>query len=677
MNNIWKYLLSSFALALGIPAVLIPLLSMVAPETSSLHNTYWNLSLYALSLTAFAVVSMFAIRSHKRKVDYQTIKEALAESEQKFHAIAEAAQVGVYVIQDGVVKYANRKISEIFGVPFGMLHGRPLSYFLHPDDFPIATERIRRRFAGEDIESKVEYRGIRDSGEEILFVSYVATIQFEGRPAVAGMLVDITRERQMEHALIKSESKYRKLVETTSDAYMFVDRDTTILEVNSALLNMFGYTASEVIGKRAVDFLDEANLSIYQKNSLLSLNKSSTYYELSIRHSDGHNLPVLISTALLRDDQGNPGGAFGLIKDITELKQAQARLESLVKEKEDLMREMHHRTKNNLSVIQSLLSLQSGDISDTKSREALADSGNRIRSISMVHDMLHRTQSLENISTSRYLGDIATSTFQTYLAKGSEIKLELDIEEIGLDIRRIIPLGLIINELVTNSMKYAFRDGRDGLLSVSLSRLDNGMVEVRVKDDGMGLSEGFDAGQATSSFGLKIVNTLVAQLDGTLEARNNHGTEFVVMFSLSGEELPSSGLASINSAAQASGPSQDSGKGKKVLIVDDDHISTISIAHHLSGLGCTATTATNAEDALDLIRRHKFDLIILDIELPRMSGTELARCIRNDNCPSPIFAVTGHDREYILSSNRDLGFMDVIPKPVDLRQLNTLLGQYI
>ncbi len=205
------------------------------------------------------------------------------------------------------------------------------------------------------------------------------------------------------------------------------------------------------------------------------------------------------------------------------------KLHESVKEKEVLLKEVHHRVKNNLVVIQSLLSLQVKDISDDKSKEYFHDAENRVRSMAMIHEMLHKTDGITKLGSSEYIRNLVNTLFRNYKIQPNHIMLQLDVQDIHLDVDTMIPLGLIINELVSNALKYAFPDNAEGELSISLKKADDEGYELVIKDTGVGLPEDFDLKKA-KSLGLKIVNTLTKQIDGTLEVSNKDGAEFSIAF---------------------------------------------------------------------------------------------------------------------------------------------------
>jgi two-component sensor histidine kinase len=205
-----------------------------------------------------------------------------------------------------------------------------------------------------------------------------------------------------------------------------------------------------------------------------------------------------------------------------------ARLEASLGEKEVLLKEIHHRVKNNLQITSSLLYLQSANIDDVHAHEVLQESQNRIRSMALIHEKLYRSDDLSKVDFAAYIGDLTRYLFSTYRIYARAIGLQLDVQDTTLSIDTAIPCGLIINELVSNALKHAFPDGRDGEIRVSLEQTQSG-YQLAVRDNGIGLPPDLDLEQ-TDSLGLQLVLTLVDQLDASIELGRNGGTEVAITF---------------------------------------------------------------------------------------------------------------------------------------------------
>jgi len=219
-----------------------------------------------------------------------------------------------------------------------------------------------------------------------------------------------------------------------------------------------------------------------------------------------------------------------LARDITDRKKAEEQIRTSLKEKEVLLKEIHHRVKNNLQIVSSLLYLQSRKTNDQQVLSVLRESQTRVRSMALIHEKLYQCDDLANINLGDYIRSLTSYLFNSYGVASHMVKLAIHVDSAPLGLDRAIPCGLIINELVSNALKYAFPDGRRGEIVVDLARNGDGKLILTVKDDGVGLPKGMDITD-TPSLGLQLVTTLVKQLDGTLEVDSTNGTAFSMVLS--------------------------------------------------------------------------------------------------------------------------------------------------
>jgi two-component sensor histidine kinase len=203
------------------------------------------------------------------------------------------------------------------------------------------------------------------------------------------------------------------------------------------------------------------------------------------------------------------------------------KLQASYDEKVMLLKEIHHRVKNNLQIIASLLNLQSRYIKDEATLAAIRESQNRVKAMALVHEKLYRSEDIANISLQDYIKFLGTGLFQFYDARSRGIQFHLDIHDVNVDINSAIPLGLIINELISNSLKYAFPDGRTGEIAISVTKVDHTLTII-FRDTGIGIPADMDW-QNTLSLGLRLVNTLVDQMNGTIELDRSTGTRFTMV----------------------------------------------------------------------------------------------------------------------------------------------------
>ena len=220
---------------------------------------------------------------------------------------------------------------------------------------------------------------------------------------------------------------------------------------------------------------------------------------------------------------------LSLEKEVGERKRVEEALRASLAEKDALLQEIHHRVKNNMQVISSLLNLQADRTQNKELRGILKEGQARIRSMSLVHEKLYRSRDLTKIDLADYIRSLTEHLFRAHLIRPEDVRLETNLEEVLLDINSAIPCGMILNELISNALKYAFPKGRTGVIRIELKRRADGAIEIRIADDGVGFPEELDF-RKTETFGLQVVNLLVSQLDATLELDRSNGTAFTISF---------------------------------------------------------------------------------------------------------------------------------------------------
>jgi two-component sensor histidine kinase len=222
-------------------------------------------------------------------------------------------------------------------------------------------------------------------------------------------------------------------------------------------------------------------------------------------------------------------GRVWSFRDITQSKRAEENVRKSLEEKEVLLREIHHRVKNNMQIVSSLLGLQSQNIEDIKYKDIFIQSQTRIDSMALIHQKLYQSENIAQINFKEYIDGIVSNIFQSYCTKNN-IKIDINVENISINIDYAVPCGLIINELVTNCLKYAFPDERQGKIQISLKSKENNMIQLLIRDDGIGIPEDMDI-RNTESLGLRLVSSLAeSQLHGEILINRDRGTEFQINF---------------------------------------------------------------------------------------------------------------------------------------------------
>lgn len=333
-------------------------------------------------------------------------------------------------------------------------------------------------------------------------------------------------------ALRESQERYKSVVSTSPLGIHITDVEGKLVLSNQAHHRIFEAPEGSLVGQYVWDLLaddpEKEKLKEYLKYLAEEQPPPTPVYSVNKTFA-GNLIDVKVDWNYIRDDSGSVMGFCTIVEDITEKKKTEDALKQALDDKGMLIREAHHRAKNNFAVIQSLLSLQVKDINDEKSKEYFADAQSRVKGMTMIHDMLQATADIKRLELSQHIRNFVDSLFNSYNIRPDHIKLRYEIQDIALDVNTVIPLGLIINELVSNALKYAFPDETKGELVISLKSIDENSYELLIKDSGVGLPEDFNLKKA-KSLGLRIVNSLTKQINGTLEVSKKDGAEFRIAF---------------------------------------------------------------------------------------------------------------------------------------------------
>jgi PAS domain S-box-containing protein len=324
----------------------------------------------------------------------------------------------------------------------------------------------------------------------------------------------------------------RQVIEASPTAMMMVDDEGRLLLVNAQVERLFDFRREELVG-RPVEILVPARYRLrhphfraefFVEPRARPMGAGRDLYGL---RKDGIEVPIEIGLNPVSTSEGM--FVVASIVDITERKRAAEQLQASLREKETLLKEVHHRVKNNLQVISSLLSLQARQMTDAQSSIMLQESQSRVHSISLVHEKLYQAGDLARIDFGEYLEALAMHLVGTWSAEVAHISVRVRAIGIQLPVDVAIPCGLIVNELVTNALRHAFPDGRKGSVEVSVSREADCRLLLVVQDDGLGLSDGFEL-RRPGSLGLELVATLARQIRAELEIVRGGGTAVRLKF---------------------------------------------------------------------------------------------------------------------------------------------------
>jgi PAS domain S-box-containing protein len=470
------------------------------------------------------VVLVFRDVSERRQAEQVSSQlAAIVES-------AEDAIIGKTL--DGVITSWNHGAELLYGYSAEEVRGRPITLLAPPDrrdEIPQILERLKR---GERIE-RLETVRVSEDGK-LIDVSLTISPIKDGAGTITGASTiarDITGRKEADkerESLLErdraAQEQVRNILESISDGFYALDRQWRYTYVNQRAARLARRPREELIGSNIWETFPHA---VGQKD-YGELQRAAA--EQVPAHFENYYAPFDLWYET--EAYPSPNGLSVFVRDVTERKRAEEQLRASLREKEVLLKEIHHRVKNNLQVISSLLSLKAGTIKDRETLQIFKECQSRVRSMALLHEKLYQSGDLASIDFSAYVRELAATLFGSYGVEPGNISLEVCAPGILLGIDSAVPCGLIVNELVSNCLKHAFPGGRPGEIRIELVRRDDNNLNklvLRVSDNGVGLPEDIDF-ENLGSLGLRIVRTLTEQLNGALEFDNSGGTQFTISF---------------------------------------------------------------------------------------------------------------------------------------------------
>lgn len=478
----------------------------------------------------------------------QQTEAALRASEARYWEIVEAqTELICRFLPDGTLTFVNDAYCRYVGQSRAELVGRSFMPLMAEENEPVVQKIMDALLAlsPADRTSVHEYRVIRFD-RQIRWQQWTHQAIFDAQNNLLEFQAvgrDIDDRKQAEAALIESQHFIQKLADTAPVMlYVYDFFEKRNVYINREITDSLGYTLDELreMGAALLQILlhpDDWAMSLGRHQQWREAKEGEIFQtEYRMRHKNGDwRYFQCQETLFARTADGFPRQLLGAAVDITaakqleEVRRAEEKLHASLQEKEVLLKEIHHRVKNNLQMIYSLLRLQYRRVEDQQAADILLDSQNRIRSIALVHEKLYRSDDLSEIDLTQYIPGLVISLFNSYGTTSTNIDLKTDIDPVYLDIDAAVLCGLIINELVSNSLKYAFPEQQTGEIQVKLQSNLSHMITLTVQDNGIGIPECFDMMQ-TDSLGLKLVQDLADQLEGHVELNHQQGTEVKITF---------------------------------------------------------------------------------------------------------------------------------------------------
>ena len=458
------------------------------------------------------------------------------EATDYFSAVLEAAPIGMLVIDvDGRITFVNAHIERLFGYERSELIGVPLERLLpsrvrekhaHSRADFMKAPQARAMGMGRDL------YGLRKDGVEVPVEIGLSPVVIEQGSFVLSSVVEITERK-------RSEERFRLALEAAPTGMILVDDSGSISLVNAQVEILFGYRREELIGRKIEMLVPERFRSHHpqfragfrQAPETRPMGRGRELYGL---RKDGSEMPIEIGLNPLTTSDGD--FVLSSIADVSarkqsvqQLKEQSAALAATLQEREVLLQEIHHRVKNNLQIIASLVNMQMRKLADPRSRETLTECKTRIDAIALIHQMLYQSGDFSSVPFATYTRGLVTTIFQASGLSFERVAMELAIDELALPVAQAIPCGLIINELVTNALKHAFPEQRGGTIRVALTQANAATLRLEVSDNGIGMPK-FVSTAERESIGLHLVVSLADQLDGTLQVTTLSGVAMTVEF---------------------------------------------------------------------------------------------------------------------------------------------------
>lgn len=433
---------------------------------------------------------------------------------------------------DGTIMSWNAGAEAVFGYPPAEVLGQSISRLILSDG-PDAVSAMLARIAEGGHVRNIETMGIRKDGRRIDLSLTLSPVKDHDGVVIGASTIarDITERKRIESALRESEARFHMMADTAPVMVWMAASDGRLTFVNRQWLEFRGRTLAEELGAGWLDGLYPADRERCVDTFHRALRAEQAFsMEYRVRRADGLFRWVVNTGVPRRDHNGGLAGFIGSALDLTERKEIEDQLRKALKEKESLLREVHHRVKNNLQLISSLLNLQFSAIKDPQVGQLFKECQIRITSIALLHDTLHRSQDLSRIHMAEYVRTLTGHLLRAFGVDREQIRFTMTVEPIEFDLDTGLTCGLIIDELISNCLKHAFSGSKVGDINLDLRANADGTYRLTIEDNGDGIPRDGKL-KNPDSLGLDLVALLVDKLDGTAVLESGQGTRWTITFS--------------------------------------------------------------------------------------------------------------------------------------------------
>lgn len=457
--------------------------------------------------------------------------QQIRETERRFRATFEQAAVGFAHLQsDGSWLRVNDRLCSITGYSREELNLMDFKDLVHPEDRSLLDLPLTDVFTGQQDSINRDLRLYKKDGSQIWIQQTLSAVRdAQNIPEYFLTVIrDITSQKQAEFEIIREKNFTNSLLNSLPGIFYLFDQEGNLMRWNKNLEKVTGYNPKDLIYLDPLDLFPENQREFIRKKINEVFNEGGTSVEIPLVTKNGNELPHYFYGIKFATTKNQFLLGMGL--DISEQKKFENRIQDSLKEKETLLAEIHHRVKNNLALISGLLELQMYSIEDGNAERVLKDSQSRIHSMALVHEQLYQLEQFSEIKLETYIRQLLKNIRETFHETEQTIDTHIESDAVYLTINQAIPFGLLINELLTNIYKHAFKDRNSGNINIELSKVASTVV-LSVQDDGVGLPDDITLDQP-ETLGLTLINKLVEQLHATLQISRDNGTLYHIEFDI-------------------------------------------------------------------------------------------------------------------------------------------------